>query len=708
MFQDSPITKSGNDKLNRGRFVNAVVEEIKTIDASRSFTIGMYGKWGTGKTSLINLFREKLNTAEYFTTYFNPWRFKNEEMIIKELFLKILKGIQSDKKLKTKSDKFGELLKSYSKFIFFSDTAKNIAAGLGEILDKTVSLEEEKEKINEILVKLEKPLIIFIDDIDRLDNLEIQQIFKILKLTADFNKLIYVLAFDEEMVAKPLSQIYGNDQTDGLQFIEKIIQLPLRIPRSNDKERFQYTFNLLADWMERKKLEINFEQEKLNEFLIDYTPLHNLVVKTPRDSKRLINSISFVETCLRDEVNVLDIVFIETIRIFIPKVFHIITEKSRILFSKPSNNSVNPNKGRFSTTQVETFIKEIEDSDLDKTTCEIMMNYLFPLNDIYRRNYLRESDDYKIYFQNQRLGIPDYFYRYLEYKLDDNQMPDKTFKELLIHLETEENYDNLKEQINEISKFSSENVLRRFFLNIDRLNINGKKNIIKILATEKHFLPGKGMKNDLFQHNIRFPMQILKEFDKKEDVGDILNFIMKNNESIYYFADFIRHAKHQLKSIEGNTTSENELEKIENKFVNKILSTDITFFFNEAQSGKNASIFEYFDKNGKLDYLKKEILKYLNKNTDNVFTFLKTLINPKYEPFTGIKTYTKIEDKSFEIVEKYIYRNDLIDALKKINSVFESEKLYKDKNISSLTEYEQIVLQYIEYIKREDLKLLIP
>jgi len=80
-------------------------------------------------------------------------------------------------------------------------------------------------------VKLEKPLIIFIDDIDRLDNLEIQQIFKILKLTADFNKLIYVLAFDEEMVAKPLSQIYGNDQTDGLQFIEKIIQLPLRIPR---------------------------------------------------------------------------------------------------------------------------------------------------------------------------------------------------------------------------------------------------------------------------------------------------------------------------------------------------------------------------------------------------------------------------------------------------------------------------------------------
>jgi len=61
MFQDSPITKSGNDKLNRGRFVNAVVEEIKTIDASRSFTIGMYGKWGTGKTSLINLFREKLN-----------------------------------------------------------------------------------------------------------------------------------------------------------------------------------------------------------------------------------------------------------------------------------------------------------------------------------------------------------------------------------------------------------------------------------------------------------------------------------------------------------------------------------------------------------------------------------------------------------------------------------------------------------------------
>ncbi len=67
------------------------------------------------------------------------------------------------------------------------------------------------------------------DDIDRLDKQEVQAIFKLVKLSADFPFVSYVLAFDEEMVAAALAEKYGNLEA-GKKFLEKIIQVPLHLP----------------------------------------------------------------------------------------------------------------------------------------------------------------------------------------------------------------------------------------------------------------------------------------------------------------------------------------------------------------------------------------------------------------------------------------------------------------------------------------------
>lgn len=708
MLQDAPIEKKVDDKLNRGRFVDAVVDEIKTIDASSSFTVGMYGEWGTGKTSLIELFREQLEEAGYFTTYFNPWRFKNEESLIRELFLKILQGVNSDKQNEKLIKKLGKKLDLYSKSIYYppaplaSLAVSNAVGILGKFLGRGDTLETLKKEINEVLSQLANPLIIFIDDIDRLDNSEIQQLFKILKLTADFNKLIYVLAFDDEMVAKSLSQVYGNSHSDGLRFIEKIVQLPLRIPRTRKKDQYQFTLDLLNDWIERKKLGIHFEQDKLRGFLKYYQLLHELVVKTPRDSKRLINSISFVESCLRDEINVLDVIFIETIRIFLPRVFNLIIDEGAILFSRPSTSDIGYMERRYTDEQANKFIKKIQDCGLSGKICKSVINFLFPINDLYSRNYLRGPDEFKIHFQNQRIGVHDYFYRYLGFKIDNEIVPDKIFKRFFEKLNMEPSYENLKEILDDLLKFSANDILRRIMLNKNNLTNYGKKNVVKLLATEKHFLSGSGMDEDLFQHNIRFPMQVLKDFDRGEDLNDALSYIMKNNENIYYVADFIQHAKRTLESHEGDANFQKEVNKIEKEFIEKILSTDVAQFFENAQDGKNTIVFHYFEENGKLPYLKEEILKYLEQDRDHVFTFLKTLLNPTYAGLTGKKIYTDIRDDVFSRIEKYIDRENLVASLNKVNEFYQDRKLNQSRDLSKATEHEQIAIQYFQYLWRQE------
>ena len=240
MILDLPIVTKESDKLDRNRFVRAVVEEIQSLEEKRSTVIGLYGKWGAGKTSILNLVQSELENKGYFTTYFNPWRYKNEEVLIKELFLKILSAVNRSDKAKSKLNELGEKLLKYSKYISIpkvsfwgvevdaTDTLRNGGELLGEILDQKESLDKTKNDINEVLSELAVPLTIFIDDIDRLNKREIQQLFKLIKLTVDFDNIIYLLAFDEKIVSKSLAEEYGNELSDGKKFLEKIVQLPLR------------------------------------------------------------------------------------------------------------------------------------------------------------------------------------------------------------------------------------------------------------------------------------------------------------------------------------------------------------------------------------------------------------------------------------------------------------------------------------------------
>ena len=347
METDKPITSLKEDKLHRKTFVQALANEIKNKNSSDCSVIGLYGKWGSGKTSIIKLLDEELKAKYFFTSYFNPWRYKSEDILLRELFLKILEGANSDKRLENNIQKLGKLFEDYSQYISvpkvsfwgiafdFSNSAKGLGKGIGKLLKGSNTFDSNKKKINEVLNDLALPLIIFIDDVDRLDTLEIQSLFKLIKLTADFNNLIYVIAFDDEMVSKALAKNYGTGNIiDGKSFLEKIVQLPLRIPHIDDSEKFDYTLDLINIWL--NNFEVPLPDKYQNEFVKHFRGLHDSFIKTPRDSKRLLNSISFSYRCLKDEVCLYDIILLETIRIFAPLVFEKLLSFKKHLFSNPS------------------------------------------------------------------------------------------------------------------------------------------------------------------------------------------------------------------------------------------------------------------------------------------------------------------------------------------------------------------------------------
>ncbi|EIX7698757.1 hypothetical protein MK749_000284 [Campylobacter coli] len=89
-------------------------------------------------------------------------------------------------------------------------------------------LDEIKNEINTALLNIDIKIIIVIDDLDRLADTDIQEIFQLVRSIADFKNTIYILSYDEEIVSKALDKIQKDK---GGKYIEKIVQVPIKLPK---------------------------------------------------------------------------------------------------------------------------------------------------------------------------------------------------------------------------------------------------------------------------------------------------------------------------------------------------------------------------------------------------------------------------------------------------------------------------------------------
>ena len=220
---DKPIKKEEEDKLNRLNFIQNFSLAINNYNNPECLVIGLLGEWGSGKTSILNLSMNELN--ENFEIFrYNPWIFSEENDLILNFFIELLnmiKKIENDDENSTIIKTIKNLssnIQIYSKK-FLNNSTITGEVGIFPISihgtfspnweDKSQeeSLEYLKEQINQDLDKLNKKILIIIDDIDRLSDNEVKQIFKLVKTVADFNNIIYILSFERKMILESLDKV---------------------------------------------------------------------------------------------------------------------------------------------------------------------------------------------------------------------------------------------------------------------------------------------------------------------------------------------------------------------------------------------------------------------------------------------------------------------------------------------------------------------
>ncbi len=252
---DKPIQNMKQDGFEVESYVEGLGDFV--LECETPLTVAVQGNWGSGKTSIMYLLNEYLMATEKVETiWFNTWQFSqfNMDAQISVTFLKHLvkklRGYAAKSSAGGRIDEIGKKLFKFTTDVatgvisnhFGSDigtAAKNLAGIDAEkdLSDEILDLKENFQQIiNEVTKNGEKRVVIFVDDLDRLQPIHAIELLEVLKIFVDCENCIFVLAIDTSVVFQGIKAKYGDISSEKAQsFFDKIIQLPFNMPTANYK-----------------------------------------------------------------------------------------------------------------------------------------------------------------------------------------------------------------------------------------------------------------------------------------------------------------------------------------------------------------------------------------------------------------------------------------------------------------------------------------
>lgn len=302
---DKPIERFSGDEFNIMPYIEGLGDFIR--ECQTPMTVAVQGNWGCGKTSMMNMVRDKLRQdGGILDIWFNTWQFSQFNMdnqltftFLQHLVKKLKDSLPDEDSGKgTAFKSAARILKGLSRDMTIGLVKTYGGDGLGEVaatyLNGDVLEQDSAEQILELKEAFQKLIsetdgrqgcrvVIFIDDLDRLQPMRAVELLEVLKLFVDCENCVFVLAIDTSVVFQGIREKYGRDinEEKAQSFFDKMIQLPFKMPVAYYK--LDGLIIKLLDFLQEDLITPQEREEYIR--LICTTAEGN-----PRSIKRVVNS----------------------------------------------------------------------------------------------------------------------------------------------------------------------------------------------------------------------------------------------------------------------------------------------------------------------------------------------------------------------------------------------------------------------------------
>ncbi|TGM04711.1 NTPase KAP [Leptospira yasudae] len=467
---DKPIQSKNEDLLGRMKYAKHLSNAIISWIEKESLVVAINGKWGSGKSSLINLVKNEILESKIKNgptiLEFNPWEFTQQERLADHFFNEIAKELKhkgngkEDEKIALKLKRLAKIIeltpepKSFfniflyftfllntsglASFAIFKDSYISwfligfgilnwlilfSLKGIRKILINISNFFEIESKLNDksnatlkseislLLSRRESKLLIIVDNLDRLAGDEIKKMFAVIRANADFPNVIFLLAFDRNVIEKSLE---GENEISGREFLEKIVQVSFEIPYIGTLTLRKILLTEIESFISNyPNIKSRFFSENDNDWANVYYSGFEELFTSLRSVRRYLNSFRFNFTHLLNEglleVNPIDLIALEAIRIFEPDYYDFIKAHDYIFISlgqyKYNLSSKDERKENFEQSLL------VIKNEKNRSSIEKIVRRLFPQIDGLYTN-TSYSNNKSSWFSNLHICSPERFGRY--------------------------------------------------------------------------------------------------------------------------------------------------------------------------------------------------------------------------------------------------------------------------------------------------------
>jgi predicted KAP-like P-loop ATPase len=319
------ITSRAEDRLDRSGFADHLAAALRQASADRGLVVALMGDWGSGKTSVLNMVKERLDEAPARTVLtFNPWMFSGTEQLLGAFFEQVggqlrLKGGATG----ALADQLINYGRALSPLVFVPvagawlgriGAAANAAATARAARKAPDPVEKQRQAIEEALGKLADPIVVIIDDIDRLTPAEVRSMLGLVRLTAHFPKVIYLLAFDRAKVERALGE---GGLEDGRSYLGKIVEVVYDMPAISQPQ----IERLLLEGIDQVITGVTtgpFDEDRWPDV---FSRILRPLLSTPREVNRFLAPLPAMLGLIGEEVALADVLALEALRVRLPDVF---------------------------------------------------------------------------------------------------------------------------------------------------------------------------------------------------------------------------------------------------------------------------------------------------------------------------------------------------------------------------------------------------
>jgi predicted KAP-like P-loop ATPase len=509
---DQPVKKRTEDKLGRANFAQAIARALVRWSIPESLVVSLMGSWGAGKTSvknfIVDTLKDEADDKRPEVLEFNPWQITDREQLAAAFFrdvgLKLGRGSKPrNRDIADRWNRWAAALEMTTAvvdlwpknlsitafFIGFSaigigrfaklesvfwvgvtisifaavvSTSARAARAVGKAFNEfdelsRLTLDELRESLKHDLAKLQKPLLIIIDDIDRLSAPEIKVVFQLVRAVSDFPRLIFLLIFERGTVERALAD---PSHASGDEYLEKIVQMPFFVPKIDQTRLQQVLIDEINGTLKQLPATVKFDDRRWWNMFAGGV---NVYIDDLRDVYRYSTGFDFHATLFRSgdqlEVNPVDLLGVEALRLFEPELYVRLPQHENLLLQGPGQSYGGSDHRESSKAELDELLKSARKPDAAKRILVALFQQIDWLTSSYGYGQGFEAG-----WQRQlRICSPEIFQRYFVLAIPSGDISVGEVRRLITE---SADFDAFRDHLVELDSRD------QLFIAIDRLSIH--------------------------------------------------------------------------------------------------------------------------------------------------------------------------------------------------------------------------------------------